>query len=142
MNIELVLKIRADMPETNYGANVLVRIPVPKTTATCNLDTGSISSGQLAEFREKDKQIRWVIKKFVGGTEQTLRAKISLVSPANSTVRREIGPVSLSFEVPMYNVSNVQVRYLRIPEHARHSSYKYKRWVRYVTQSNSYVCRI
>ena len=26
MNIELVLKIRADMPETNYGANVLVRM--------------------------------------------------------------------------------------------------------------------
>ena len=116
--------------------------PVPKTTATCSLDTGSIAAGQLAEFRDKDKQIRWVIKKFVGGTELSLRAKISLVSPATGTVRREIGPVSLSFEVPMYNVSNVQVRYLRIPEHARHSSYKYKRWVRYVTQSNSYVCRI
>ena len=50
--------------------------------------------------------------------------------------------MTLTFEVPMYNVSNLQVRYLRIPEHARHSSYKYKRWVRYVTQSESYVCRI
>jgi len=34
------------------------------------------------------------------------------------------------------------VRYLRIPEHARHPNYQYKRWVRYVTQSSSYVCRI
>jgi AP-4 complex subunit mu-1 len=42
----------------------------------------------------------------------------------------------------MYNVSNVQVRYLRIPEHARHAAYKYKRWVRYVTQTSSYVCRV
>ena len=66
--------------------------PVPKTTATCSLDTGSIAAGQLAEFRDKDKQIRWVIKKFVGGTELSLRAKISLVSPATGTVRREIGP--------------------------------------------------
>ena len=70
------------------------------------MDTGSIAAGQLAEFRDKDKQIRWVIKKFVGGTELSLRAKISLVSPATGTVRREIGPVSLSFEVPMYNVSS------------------------------------
>ena len=52
------------------------------------------------------------------------------------------GRASMAFEIPMYNVSNLQVRYLRIPEHARHSSYKYKRWVRYVTQSESYVCRI
>lgn len=141
-NMELVLKIRADMPETNYGANVLVRVPVPKATATISLDTGTVAQGQLAEYRENDKQVRWVIKKFTGGAEHTLRAKINLGSAATPHTRREIGPISLSFEIPMYNVSNVQVRYLRIPEHARHSSYKYKRWVRYVTQSNSYVCRI
>lgn len=39
-----------------------------------------------------------------------------------------------------YNVSNVQVRYLRIAE--THKSYKPYRWVRYVTQSSSYVCRL
>lgn len=40
----------------------------------------------------------------------------------------------------MYNVSNLQVRYLRIAETSR--SYKPFRWVRYVTQSSSYVCRL
>jgi AP-4 complex subunit mu-1 len=37
----------------------------------------------------------------------------------------------------MYNPSNLQVRYLRIAE-----SYNPFRWVRYVTRSSSYVCRI
>ena len=64
----------------------------------------------MAEIRENEKQIRWVVKKFTGGSELSLRAKINLSAPATGLVRREIGPISLSFEVPMYNVSNVQVR--------------------------------
>ena len=40
----------------------------------------------------------------------------------------------------MYNVSNLAVRYLRIAEQGK--AYNPYRWVRYVTQSNSYVCRI
>lgn len=36
-------------------------------------------------------------------------------------------------------VSNLQVRYLRISE--THKSYNPHRWVRYITQSSSYVCR-
>ena len=97
----------------------------------------------------------WVIKKFQGGSEHTLRTRITLSSPAGSTLRKEVGPVSLSFEIPMYNVSNLQVgpgaggvsfwrrrlesiaprparplqvRYLRIAE--THKDYKPQRWVR------------
>lgn len=40
--------------------------------------------------------------------------------------RKEIGPVSMSFEIPMYNVSNLQVRYLRISEtHKSYNPYRY-----------------
>jgi len=28
--------------------------------------------------------------------------------------RKEIGPVSLNFEIPMFNVSKLQVKYLKI----------------------------
>ncbi|KAE9089282.1 hypothetical protein PF002_g20791 [Phytophthora fragariae] len=137
----MVLKIRADMPENNYGANVIIRFPVPQSTVAVSCDIGKSSAGQLAEYRENENQVRWAIKRFTGGTELTLRAKITLGQPSPH-VRREIGPVSMNFEIPMYNTSSLQVRYLRIPEHARHPNYTYKRWVRYVTQSSSYVCRI
>ena len=70
----------------------------------------------------------WIIKKFQGGSEHTLRTRITLSTPAGSTIRKEVGPVSLSFEIPMYNVSNLQVRYLRIAE--THKDYKPQRWVR------------
>ena len=46
----------------------------------------------------------------------------------------------MTFEIPMYNVSRLNVRYLRISE--THASYNPHRWVRYITQSSSYVARI
>ena len=70
--IELVIKVRADMPETNYGANVLARIPMPQSTATVSLDLGANPQGQLAEYRDNEKQVRWVIKKFGGASELQL----------------------------------------------------------------------
>ena len=70
----------------------------------------------------------------------TLRVKIVTDAPITAAMKREIGPVSMGFEVPMYNVSNLQVRYLRISE--THKSYNPYRWVRYITQSSSYVSRV
>lgn len=152
--VELVLKVRADIPETNYGCNMTICFPIPKTAATVTPELGPTSSGsgagagagaggsagQMAEYKAKDKQVVWTIKKFTGGSELTLRTKITLSSPSGASIRKELGPISMNFEIPMYNVSNLQVRYLRIAE--AHKSYKPYRWVRYVTQSSSYVCRL
>ena len=160
--LELVLRVRADMPEKVHGANVVVRFPVPKTATTVipeigGADAGSGGSGaaarssaaasaaaaaavgQSAEFDSKERQVVWVIKKFTGGSEQTLRTRITLGAPSSSTLRKELGPVSMNFEIPMHNVSSLQVKYLKIAESG---SQKANRWVRYVTTSSSYVCRL
>eukprot|EP00823_Brevimastigomonas_motovehiculus_P009075 TRINITY_DN8755_c0_g1_i1.p1 TRINITY_DN8755_c0_g1~~TRINITY_DN8755_c0_g1_i1.p1 ORF type:complete len:449 (-),score=68.84 TRINITY_DN8755_c0_g1_i1:111-1457(-) len=137
--VELIIKIRADIPDSSYGGNVIVTCPVPKATTgvSCELATGVV--GQTAEYDAKERKVLWKIKKFKGGTEQTVRAKITLGSAHNATVRKELGPISMQFEIPMYNPSNVQVRYLRIMENKNYNPY---RWVRYVTRSQSYVCRM
>lgn len=160
--LELVLKVRADIPSRNYGANVTVRFPTPRAatsvkpvlapaTGTKTSSTavaaaaagsggGGAAGGQVAEYLAKEKEVAWQIKKLQGGTEATLRTKISLPHGSGGSARKELGPITLSFEVPMYNVSNVNVRYLRIAEASK--SYKPQRWVRYVTQSSSYVSRL
>ena len=79
------------------------------------------------------------MKKFQGGVEHAFRAKITLSAMCTAQARKEVGPVSLTFEIPMYNVSNLQVKYLRIAEQSK--AYHPYRWVRYVTRSSSYVCR-
>jgi len=138
--IELIIKVKADIPEHNYGGNVLVEIPLPKDTSSASCELGAGVVGQNAEFDAKVRKVLWRIKKFPGGQEHTIRTKITLKSAHTATVRKEIGPVNLQFEIPMYNPSNLQVRYLRIMEGSK--SYNPYRWVRYVTRSSSYVCRM
>lgn len=164
----LTLRVRADIPDKNHGTNVIIRFPVPKTASTVTPDVGTTelgvaagrpgamgpggpagmlapgaaggAVGQTAEFDAKSREVVWAIKKFQGGTEQVLRTRITLSAPSGAQIRKEIGPISLSFEIPMYNSSGLQVRYLRIAETSK--SYKPSRWVRYLTSSNSYVCRL
>lgn len=57
----------------------------------------------------------------------------------SQAVLQELGPVTLSFEVPAYTCSGLQIRFLRFTGPQPHLPY---RWVRYVTHSDSYVIRL
>jgi len=138
--VELIIKIRADIPEANYGGNVVVTLPVPNNAQTVTTELGMGVTGQTSEYNLNERKVMWKIKRFPGGSEQALRVKITFKEQQTSSVRKSIGPISMNFEIPMYNVSNLQVRYLRIMEN--HKAYNPYRWVRYVTRSQSYICRL
>ena len=126
------------------GANVLVEIPLPRGSvvagASCSLISAPGTGTANAEYAAADHKIVWTMKKFPGGSEQTLRCKVTLHKPCTTYIRQQIGPINMCFEIPMYNVSNLQVRYLRVADNM--VGYTPYRWVRYVTQSSSYVCRL
>ena len=132
--VELTLKIRSDFPASIYGSTVLIKFQVPKTTTSVSIEN------QNYEYKSQEKTVMWLVKKFTGATEQICKARISLSQPANSNIRREIGPITMNFEIPMYIVSGLGIRFLRIEE--RSKTYNPSRWVRNITQANSYVCRI
>ena len=138
--IEMTVKVRADLPETNYSGNVVIRIPVPKGTASCSGELPPNTTGQSTEYRSAEKVLVWSVKKMTGGSEHQLRVRITLVNGAPASSKKEVGPVSMTFEIPMHSVSALTVRYLRIAEASK--SYTPFRWVRYITQSDSYVARV
>lgn len=138
--LDIALVIRAEIPEGNYGSNIIVRMPVPRSTVNATADINGELPGSHAEFMAQEKKLVWNIRKLNGGSEVVLRAKLTLDQLVTAAHKKEVGPVSMAFEIPMYNVSNLQVRYLRISE--THKSYNPYRWVRYITQSSSYVCRL
>lgn len=140
--LEITVLVRADMPSNHFGANVSIEIPLPKCTsvASCTVIASPGSGHTNAEFIRGDGKILWTMKKIPGGTEQTMKAKVTLSQSCTTQVRREIGPINMNFEIPMFNVSDMQVRNLRIVDD--NAGYTPYRWVRYVTQSNSYVCRL
>nr|GMD96487.1 AP-4 complex subunit mu [Ipomoea batatas] len=102
------------------------------------LETGAV--GQTTDFKESNKRLEWSLKKIVGGSECTLRAKLTFSQESHGNITKEAGPVSMTFTIPMYNPSRLQVKYLQIAKTSK--SYNPYRWVRYVTQTNSYVARI
>lgn len=140
--LEVVILIRGEMPANHFGANVIVEMPMPRCTAaaSCNVISSPGSGYANAEYVANEGKLVWTMKKFPGGTEQTMRAKVTLNQPCTTQMRREIGPINMTFEIPMYNVSSLNVRYLRVAEAM--VGYTPYRWVRYVTQSSSYVCRL
>jgi|Transcript_14990 AP-4 complex subunit mu-1 len=138
--LEISILVRAELPETNYGSNFIMTVPCPRNTAgTSSPSSNSAAVTHSVDYDSQSRKLIFSVKKFQGGAEHRFRAKITLSSLCTAQTLKEVGPISLTFEIPMYNVTNLQVKYLRIAEHSKF--YNPYRWVRYITRSSSYVCR-
>ncbi|WOL02775.1 AP-4 complex subunit mu-like [Canna indica] len=140
LKAEVIIKVRADFSASVTANTITVQMPVPTYTARVSFELESGAVGQTADFKEGAKRLEWSLKKIVGGAEHTLRAKLTFSQESHGNITREAGPVNMNFTIPMYNASKLQVRYLQIAK--KSPSYNPYRWVRYVTQSNSYVARL
>ena len=138
--VELLVKVRADFPPKNSSSGFVLLCPVPKSVLGVHFDLGKKAQGQSVDHSPSQHHIRWVFQKIKGGEQHTLAARISLDPKASISLKRDIGPVNLQFSIPSYNVSGLQVRFLQILKDEK--GYNPYRWVRYITQSDSYVCRV
>lgn len=136
---EIRLTVRADFASNITANMVVLRVPMPKTTTRVSfvLEEGAV--GQTTDFKESTKVMEWCCRKIVGGSDHVLVAKLTLSQEKNLNIKKEAGPISMTFTIPMYNASKLQVKYLQIVKKTK--SYNPHRWVRYVTLANSYVIR-
>ncbi|KAL1349561.1 hypothetical protein HN51_026081 [Arachis hypogaea] len=137
---EVILKVRAEFASSITANTIKVQMPLPKYTNRVSFELEPGASGQTTDFKEANKRLEWNLKKVVGGCEHTLRAKLSFSQELHGNITKESGPVSMTFTIPMYNASRLQVKYLQIAK--KYGTHEPYRWVRYVTQANSYVARI
>ncbi|XP_058965992.1 uncharacterized protein [Pocillopora verrucosa] len=135
--LEVALKLRCNVPSSSCANNIVVKLPVPKLTDSVS---HHITSGtQTGEFKSSEKAWYWNIKKLQGGSELSASIKAHM-SEIRKSSRKEVGPVSLDFEIPMHICSGLQIRYVRVQD--REKACSLFRWVRYITHSDSYVFRI
>jgi AP-4 complex subunit mu-1 len=137
---ELQLTVKADFPDKLHAVNVRVTFTLPKSvaSATVQLPAAAARGTQSATYTESSRLVDWQIKKWAGGAALSLSTKMSV--GASVDLKKEMGPISMAFEIPSYNVSQLAVRHLHIIE--RDKSYKPHRWVRCLTHASSYCCRI
>eukprot|EP00029_Vermamoeba_vermiformis_P002996 TRINITY_DN13360_c0_g1_i1.p1 TRINITY_DN13360_c0_g1~~TRINITY_DN13360_c0_g1_i1.p1 ORF type:complete len:432 (-),score=121.03 TRINITY_DN13360_c0_g1_i1:93-1388(-) len=135
--IEADVTIKSTFNAKLNGANVVIKIPTPKNTATCKI---AIKGAGKAKYNADAGGIVWKIRRFPGMTEYTLQARIELIS--NVSVEKKAWsrpPIQMEFQVPMFAASGLQIRYLRVIERSGYTAVK---WVRYLTKAGSYLHRI
>mmetsp|Transcript_16441 Transcript_16441/g.24546 ORF Transcript_16441/g.24546 Transcript_16441/m.24546 type:complete len:445 (+) Transcript_16441:45-1379(+) len=128
--IEYSIKARSQFKQRSTANNVRITIPVPSDASTPKFRAGI---GTVKYHPEKDA-IVWTIKQFQGGKEFFMRAHFSLPSIHDEEEPDKRPPISVSFEIPYFTVSGIQVRYLKIIER---SGYVALPWVRYITKSGA-----
>jgi AP-1 complex subunit mu len=134
--VDYVVKARAQLKPRAIANNVKISIPVLPDVDTPNF---KCSSGKAKYAPDKDV-IVWSIKQFKAGREAVMRGHFGLPSlgkdiERDSATRR---PIDVSFEVPYFTISGLQVRFLKVVEK---SGYHALPWVRYITQSGNYCIR-
>jgi AP-4 complex subunit mu-1 len=136
--VELTIKLKASFPKNMAASWVHVKFNVPKKASGVTPEPLNNQDNQKCEYMESSNSVEWMIKKMQGESEVTLLTKITLPQASTINAQRETGPISLHFEIPMYNVSNFQIKSLKVLSGEENPA----RWIRYLTKSSSYVCRI
>ena len=115
-----------------------VKFNVPQKVSNINCEIVKNQGNQKADYNEADSYVEWVIRKMPGDQEYTLMTKITLPQATTSQAIKETGPINLTFEIPNYSLSGLQIKSLRMLQGGESPS----KWVRYITKSTSYVCRM
>ncbi|CRH00063.1 AP-4 complex subunit mu, putative [Plasmodium relictum] len=137
--VELSIRIRLDIPSQYTCTNVFVNCNLCKHITNVHLNLNTNNELYSAQYLSNEHKLLWTIKKFKGENEYSIRSKITL-SPNYVYSKRDFGPIYILFEIPMFNLSKLRIKYLRIIENYKSSNTH--RWVRYITQSSSYVYRL
>ena len=123
--LELRIKLLANFNSATKAGNIVITFNAPKET-------------QSVYFNLPKAQKE--IPKIIGGNENTLDVKFTLQVNKPNICRREIGPLVMSFEIPNYNVSHMQIKDLKVMSSDLKNNAM--RWVRVFTLAKSYVTRI
>jgi len=132
--VEYLVKIKANYKRRSAANNVEVIIPVPSDADSPVFKT---STGKAEYHPEKDCVV-WKIKTLQGQKEFMMRAQLGLPSVTANDPTKARPPIKVSFEIPYFTVSGIQVRYLKITEQSRYQALP---WVRYITKNGDYEVR-
>eukprot|EP01136_Pigoraptor_vietnamica_P001992 Opistho-1_new@29329 len=132
--VEYMIKAKSQFKRRSTANNVEIIIPVPSDADTPKFKT---TIGTVKYSPERNAII-WSIKQFQGGKEFLMRAHFGLPSIESEDPEAR-PPITVSFEIPYYTTSGIQVRYLKIIEK---SGYQALPWVRYITQNGDYQLRM
>jgi len=145
--IDFAVKLKSNFKRRSTANHVEISIPVP---SDCDTPVFKTTIGEVKYDAKIDAMV-WKIKALLGQKEYQLRASFGLPSIQRGSTEVDgqsnpafmlqslKKPINVSFEIPYFTVSGIQVRYLKIIEK---SGYQALPWVRYITQNGDYQIRM
>lgn len=139
--LEILVKIKCNLkPNFNAHGATLVSVAIPVPT---DVDTPVFKSTIGGASLHADiSKIIWNIGYLPSHPtkEHNLRIKLGFPSVREEEkVKKLSAPISLSFEIPYYTLTGLQVRYLRVMER---SGYTALPWVRYITENGECLFKV
>ena len=139
--LELRIKLQANFANSTKAGNVFVTFNSPKDTQSVYFNLPKeLKEIHKVDYDQNEHLCRWKIPKITGGSENTLDVKFTLQVNKPSLCRKELGPITMTFEIPNYNISHMQIKELKVMSNDK--NYNAMRWVRAFTKAKSYVFRI
>ena len=139
--LELRIKLLANISSKLIASNIKVSFNAPKLTQSVYFDLPQqYKQIHIVDYNQNKHICTWKIPKIIGGSETALSVTFTLEQNKPNISRRELGPISMSFEIPNHNISNVGIKALKIISNS--ANYNPKRWIRTFTKAKSYVARI
>lgn len=145
--LELIVRVRADINPQNNVSNLELTVVLPPTATDASVDCLPGTLAATGEFLPSKHSVIVQCRRLPGAQELSCCIRVTTSEPFATVAqaKRECGPVTLGFSIPMFTASNLQIKYLRIGGHYGPSSGNKNpphKWIRYVTESNAYECRI
>ncbi|KAK9764408.1 hypothetical protein K7432_008102 [Basidiobolus ranarum] len=137
---EVVIRIRTDFPGNITAQECSLSFPLPKQTLSAlNTITSDLTPNEKVNFDFDRKRIDWIIPKFTGCTEKTLRTKVLLEQSLNNDFE-EFGQVDVRFQIANWTCSGMNIAKLQVfDKTCTHNTPK--KWVRHLTVSGNYSQR-
>jgi AP-2 complex subunit mu-1 len=132
--LEVNVKVKSMFTFKLFATNVVIKIPVPKNTAVCNV---SAASGKC-KYEPDQQGILWKLRRFPGDTEYFMSGEVEMMATMGDKAWSR-PPITMDFQVPMFAASGLHVRFLKVFEKSNYATVK---WVRYITKAGQYQHRI
>lgn len=133
--LDLVIKVATHFDDNRIASNVTLTCPIPKCTQSVNFSVGD-PAHQECEYDKAEKRIRWKLDKMTKGMESSIRVKLGL-GQEKGNHKRELGPLSLSFDITNHIYANVAIKSFNIEDAAQ-----VQKWMMLKTKSLSYESRV
>ena len=139
--LELRIKLASSYHYSKKAGNVVITFNAPKDVQSVYFNIPKEKKELYkVDYNQNEHLCTWKIPPIIGGNENNLGVKFTLQVNKPSICRKELGPILLSFEIPNYNISNMQIKELKVM--SNDAKYNALRWVRVFTKAKSYVTRI